>query len=88
LLDGRFVLDHINEVVNLVRRVEAAETAEHPLHRVMSLDKHPAAITITTTDIHLPRRIGHALESAWHGELTTHYDEQGYFARVRWHRDR
>ena len=43
-------------------------------------------IVVTTTDIHLPRRIGHALEAAWDGELTTHYDEAGYFARVRWER--
>jgi hypothetical protein len=34
----------------------------------------------------LPRRIGHALESAWDGKLDTHYDEAGYFARVAWER--
>ena len=39
---------------------------------------------ITTTDIHLPRRIGQALHSAYKGSLDVHYDEEGYFIRVHW----
>jgi hypothetical protein len=39
---------------------------------------------ISTTDIHLPRRIGEALKRAFHGELDMHFDEAGYFVRVDW----
>ncbi len=52
----------------------------------MDIRRTDSGITITTTDIHLPRRIGHALEDAWHGELKVHYDEAGHFTRVLWDR--
>jgi hypothetical protein len=84
-LSGPFVSAHRNDVVRLIRNVESAERAEHPLHRVMAVALGEKVI-VTTTDVHLPRRIGHALEAAWGGKLTTHYDEAGYFARVGWER--
>jgi hypothetical protein len=86
LLRGDFVTAHADEILRLVRNVEAAETQQHPLHRIMDIRREDGDIVITTTDVHLPRRLGHALEGAWHGELTTHYDEAGYFARVTWRR--
>jgi hypothetical protein len=87
LVGGSFVTEHHDEIVRLVRNVEAAETREHPLHRIMAMRRRGGTIEITTTDVHLPRRLGHALEDAWHGTLKTHYDEQGYFARVTWERN-
>jgi len=42
---------------------------------------------VTTTDLHVARRIAHALESAWGGTLATHYDEGGYFVRIGWERN-
>jgi hypothetical protein len=84
---GEFAIAHAAEALRLVENVVRAEAEEHPLNRVMGIRKAPAAIRIETTDIHLPRRIGHALERAWGGELSTHYDEQGCFVRVGWRRD-
>jgi hypothetical protein len=52
----------------------------------MGLQQSGGRIVITTTDIHLPRRIGHALVDAYKGELDTHYDEAGYFVRMTWTR--
>jgi hypothetical protein len=40
-----------------------------------------------TTDVHLPHRIAHALKDAWGGTMKTHYDLEGYFARVHWERN-
>lgn len=87
ILRGTFVPAHADEILRLIRNVEADETREHPLHRIMGIDRRGGTITITTTDIHLPRRLGHALEGAWHGSLATHYDEHGYYARVIWERN-
>lgn len=84
-LTGAFVSTNVHDVVRLIRNVESLENAEHPLHRVMSI-KLGENVVVTTTDVHLPRRIGHALEAAWGGALTTHYDEAGYFVRVGWQR--
>jgi hypothetical protein len=87
LLRGSFVANHGDEVVRLIRNVEAAESREHALHRIIAVRQRDGEIEVTTTDVHLPRRIGHALEGAWHGTLTTHYDEKGYFARITWERN-
>jgi hypothetical protein len=53
----------------------------------MSVTEDGDALVITTTDVHLPRRIGHAIVDAYKGDLDTHYDRDGYFARIRWRRD-
>jgi hypothetical protein len=87
ILRGAFVAAHADEILRLVRNVETAETREHPLHRIMAVSRRGGSIEITTTDVHLPRRLGHALEDAWQGKLETHYDEQGYFARITWERN-
>jgi hypothetical protein len=87
IIGGSFAAAHAEEIVHLVRNVAAAENREHPLHRVMDVRRSGATIEVKTTDVHLPRRIGHALEDAWQGELKTHYDEQGYYARVTWERN-
>jgi hypothetical protein len=43
-------------------------------------------LVISTTDTHLPRRIGEALKHACHGELSLHYDQGEDFVRVNWTR--
>jgi NMD protein affecting ribosome stability and mRNA decay len=87
ILAGAFVSKHQNEVLNLVRNTADAEREEHPLNRIMEIEHRDDGLRITTTDVHLPRRLGHALEAAWHGELATHYDEAGHSARVVWTRE-
>ena len=44
-------------------------------------------VTIRTTDIHLPRRIGHAIFDAYKGKLDTHCDKAAYFVRMTWKRE-
>ena len=86
-LSGAFLDRHGQEIVRLARNVEALERHQHPLQRIMDVVDAADHITITTTDIHLPRRIGHAIVSAYKGDLQTHYDEAGYFVRMTWRRD-
>ena len=78
---------HKQEILNLAKNIEEAEKAEHPLNRIMDIEELDDGLRITTTDIHLPRRIAEALNSAWNGELDMHYDEEGYFIRLAWRRD-
>jgi len=87
-LSGPFVAAHRQEIIGLVRNQEEAERPEHPLNRVMNItEEAPDRLVISTTDIHLPRRIGEALSHAYHGALTEDFDKEGYFVRVNWHRD-
>jgi hypothetical protein len=74
---GGFVAARKDEIIHLARHQEKLEKAEHPLHRIMTIDEENGALVVRTTDIHLPRRIGEALRHAYHGELDFHYDEEG-----------
>jgi hypothetical protein len=85
-LSGPVVAQHRAEIVQLARHQEESEKKEHPMNRIMAIEEGPDQLTIKTTDIHLPRRIGDAMKRAYHGKLATHFDEQGYFARVTWER--
>jgi hypothetical protein len=84
---GGFYAAHAGEALRLLRNTERAERDAHPLHRIMDVRRSGDTLTVTTTDIHLPRRIGHALESTWGGRLETHYDPEGHFVRVAWERE-
>lgn len=86
-LTGPFLQAHREEVLNLVRNQEREENADHPLHRIMKIDERADTVVITTTDIHLPRRIGDLLHQAYKGEMKMQYDEEGYFIRVMWNRE-
>ena len=86
-LSGRFLDQHRDEVLQIVRRQEALEKPEHPFNRIMNIAQEGERTVVTTTDIHLPRRIGEALEGAFDGDLALTYDEDGYFLRVEWRRD-
>ncbi len=83
-LHGAFALQHKPEIVQLALHHEAAEKQEHPLNRIIGIEDNPDGIVITTTDIHLPRRIAEAVKRAYHGELDMHFDEDGYFVRLSW----
>lgn len=87
-LKGAFVQSQKTEILRLARNVEEAEKREHPLNRIMGVDeKEGGELVISTTDVHLPRRIGEALHRAFHGELDVHYDKDNYFTRVTWQRN-
>ena len=86
-VQGGFLASHKQEILNLARNIEEAEKNEHPLNRIMDIEELDDGLRITTTDIHLPRRIGEALSKAWDGDLDMHYDEDGYFIRLTWRRE-
>jgi NMD protein affecting ribosome stability and mRNA decay len=89
VLSGGFLAEHRDEILATARHVGEAECSQHPLNRIMSVvESHDEpTISITTTDVHLPHRIAHAIKDAWGGTMKTHYDLDGYFTRVRWERD-
>lgn len=85
-IKGPIVESHKDEVLALARNTEQAEKSEHCQNRIIAIEQ-PAddELAITTTDIHLPRRIGEAIDRAFRGgNLKVHYDEENYFVRVEW----
>jgi len=85
-LHGGFVDGHRAELHGLVRNEEKREKGEHPLHRIMAIDDGADRIVVTTTDVHLPRRIGEALRSAHEGELDVRFGADEYSVQVDWKR--
>jgi len=87
ILSGSFLAKHAQEIIDLARNTEKGEREDHPLQRIVSIKEDGDALVISTTDIHLPRRLGHAIVDAYKGDLDTHYDREGYFVRIKWRRD-
>ena len=83
---GAFFLAHHEEIINLVRHEEQQARRERPLQRIMRIEAHDGVTLITTTDIHLARRLGEAASHAYQGELEFHYNPEENLLRVLWAR--
>jgi NMD protein affecting ribosome stability and mRNA decay len=70
------------ELVNLIRNVEEVEGAEHPLERIMHLEQTADRLSLTTTGVHLTRRVGAALERQLGDRVQIRYGEEENLVRV------
>ncbi len=86
MLSGRFLAGHRDEILGRVRNCEQAEKSTHPMQRIMAIAASGGGLRITTTDAHLARRIGDALQDAFKGELDYRYQEEERLLRVAWRR--
>ncbi|MFH5832673.1 BCAM0308 family protein [Halalkalibaculum sp. DA384] len=84
-ISGSFFEEHRKEIMHMIKNLERTESQEHPLERIMEIDTDNGSTLISTTGIHLPRRIGDALNQAYRGELEISYDAETYI-RVSWNR--
>jgi hypothetical protein len=85
-LSGSFFAAHRSEVLARVRNCEKKEKSTHPLERIMAIEAANGGVLVTTTSVHLARRVAHALESAFKGTLNIAYNHQDNLLRVRWSR--
>lgn len=85
-LAGDFLAAHEREILQLIRHHEAQEKKNHPLQRIMAIEKTEHGTLVTTTDIHLARGIGDAVHHAYQGELEFHYNPEQNLLRVNWSR--
>lgn len=85
-LGGPFFEAREAEVMHLIHNVEAHQKAEHPLERIMRVEKTGEGREITFTDPHLARGVGEALYHAFQGELHLTYSEENTILRVTWRR--
>jgi len=85
-LAGKYLDAHRDELLRIVHNVATRESAEHPLHRIMSIEVLDGTIAICTTDVHLPRRFDRALKRAHGGQLSIAFTRDACETRVGWHR--
>lgn len=85
-LEGDFFRQHRTEVMQRVESFVAHERAEHPLGRVMASEERGGGVLVTTTDTHLARGIGEALQHAFKGQLRFNHERGQTLLRVHWRR--
>ncbi|MBV5285560.1 MAG: ATPase [Methyloversatilis discipulorum] len=83
---GPYFAAHREELTALMRHREERERAQHPMERIIAIEPDGDGVLVTTTDIHLARDLGEALERACKGTLDYHYNEGQRLLRVFWRR--
>jgi hypothetical protein len=83
-LTGAGTADERAALARLARNVEQRENAEHPLHRIIAIEEDADEMRVTTTDAHLPQRIGERVRHAHKGTLEIVYGPDEYGVRVHW----
>ena len=83
-LEGAFLNEHKEEVLNLIRNKEDIAARINPLERIIEIKERPAAIEITTTTEKLAQRIGQILKKAFQGDVAYKWSGDTKLARVTW----
>jgi NMD protein affecting ribosome stability and mRNA decay len=85
-IKGRFYSEHEKEISNLIMNMEKTEKKERPLERIMMFKPEKSKATLTTTGIHIAKRIGEALSKSYQGNFTFMYLDGEKSIRVLWER--
>jgi hypothetical protein len=85
-LTGSFFGNHHEEMLNLIQNEEKLEKGDHPLERIMQIQEDDGHTLITTTGIHIARRIGEAISRAYQGDLSFTYGDGEKTIRIFWKR--
>jgi NMD protein affecting ribosome stability and mRNA decay len=85
-IKGNFIKEHSEELVNLIRNVEKVEKSEHPLERIMTMTELKDHTLVTTTGVHIARRIGEALSRSYAGDYSFQYADAEKSIRISWER--
>ncbi|MFC1767373.1 BCAM0308 family protein [Candidatus Margulisiibacteriota bacterium] len=86
-LSGSFVLEHFEELINLLKSEERHAMEKNPLERLMKLEKNGDGIYAETTSDALAMRIGHVLQRAYKGDEDFNFRAGDKFLEIKWHRD-
>jgi NMD protein affecting ribosome stability and mRNA decay len=85
-LRGDYMLLHENEILNIVKHVEAKSRAKNPLGRIMDIQQEHDVMTIGTTEDKLAQKLGREIYKAHKGELHYQWSHDQQFVRVNWSR--
>ena len=85
-ISGTFFNEHREEILNLIFNIEKQEKGERALERIINIQDKNDHTLVTTTGIHIARRIGEALSRSYKGEFSFQYAEGEKTIRVNWQR--
>jgi hypothetical protein len=69
-ISGKFLLDHEEEVINLLKHQSQLAEQKNPQHLVSKIEKDDSGIVVEVTDHNLALHLGKALENAFKGKHT------------------
>jgi len=85
-ISGSFFKNHQDELMNLIANIEKQEKTLHAMERIIKATHQRSKTVVTTTGIHLARRIGEALSRSYKGDLSFQYLDADKGIRVSWER--
>ena len=71
-----------DELRGLVRNIERRESAEHPLERLIGIERSGGETEIATTGVHLARCVAGALKRRFKDRVRTDYDDDAGLIRL------
>jgi len=86
-LHGSFVLEHCDEIINLLRSEERHAIEKNPLERLMKILKKGNGLYVETTTDSLALRIGRVLSRAYKGESEFDWKYGDKHVIVDWKRE-
>lgn len=86
-ISGDFILDHEEDILNLVKHEGRIAEKRNPLHRVTNIEKKDGMILVEISDHNLTLHIGKALHSAYKGAHSYKFLKEEKFVEVDWKRD-
>jgi len=85
-LRGAFLIDHKDEIMNLIRNEEERARGFNPLERIIKINDVKSELEITTTNEKLAQRIGKSLQKAYQGNVEYKWSNDTKLIRVNWER--
>jgi len=85
-LSGAYFLEHENDILNMIKHLEANTRDKNPLARIMEISQEKDVLTIATTDAKLAQKLGKEIYKAHKGELNFQWSQAETFSRVNWNR--
>ena len=88
LLSGSFIMEHMDELMNIIKSEERRAKENNPLDRLIFVEKRNGGIYAETTSDALAMRIGHHLKQAYKGgEENFKFRRGDKFVEIDWHKD-
>ena len=82
-IKGNFCRNHKTEILNLIKNIEKLEKTERPMERIMNINEERTQTSVTTTGIHIARRIGEAISKSYDCNFSFQYGDEEKSIRVQ-----
>lgn len=86
-ISGAFILDHEEEILNLIKKEGKLEEQRNPNARIKKIEKNNGGISVETTHHSLAMHMGKSLQRAYKGEHKYRFLKGQKYVEVDWKRD-